>query len=160
MSSQNVNRCDDLWVADLMILRHGLKWIKDPEQLRYWAEKRYFVNHPLVIAHQEQLDASRKRSVARERNGVAPTPQSVSTTALKDAAPVKPSAKLLDSDDDEFLVKALELGTADNAVLSRDDGTYGNGAVDGNGDDDDVGKDDDDTLILSSDDQEMQRCRE
>ena len=66
----------------------------------------------------------------------------------------------MDSDDDEFLVEALELGTADKAVPSRDDGAYGNGAVGGDGDDDDdVGKDDDDTLILSSDEEEMRRQR-
>ena len=87
----------------------------------------------------------------RERNSVAPNPQRVKTTALKDAAPVKPPAKpadvieLMDSDD-EFLVEALEcqLGRVHNADLSRNDGAYGSGTV--GGDDDDVGKDDD-TLI-------------
>ena len=142
-----------MWVADLIILHHGLKGIKDLEQLGYWAEKLDYVNYLLVIAHQEQLDASRKRSVACEQNGEAPTPQTVSTTALKDAAPVKPPAKpadvieRMDSDD----IEALEFGTADNAVPSRNDGAYGNDAVGGddNGDDaDDVGKDDD-TLILA-----------
>ena len=111
MSSQNVTRCDDLWVADLMILRHWLKGIKDLVPFRYWAEKHGFVNHPFVIAHKEQLDGSQKRSDACERNGVAPTPQRVSTTALKDAAPVKPPPKpadvieLMDGDDNNFSSK-------------------------------------------------------
>ena len=66
----------------------------------------------------------------------------------------------MDSEDDEFLVEALEcpLGTANNAGPSRDDGMYGSGAVGGNDDDYDVSKDDD-TLILSSDDEEMRRQR-
>ena len=89
------------------------------------------------------MDGSRKRSVAGERNSVAPTHQRVLTTTLKDAAPVKPSAKpadvikLMDSEDDEFLVEVLEcpLGTANNAGPSHNDGTYGSGAVGGNDDD-------------------------
>ena len=144
MSSQNVTRCNDLWVADLMIMRHGLKEIKDPVHLR---KKALFRETSACYRSQRAIGWFTDTSVAREQNCVAPTPQRVSTTALKDAAPVKPPAKptdvieLMDSDDRQFLVKALEcqVGTANNASPSRDDGAYGSGAVGGD-DDDDVRK--------------------
>ena len=62
--SQNLTRCYDLWVADLMILRQGLKGIKDPVQLHYWAKKHGLVSHPIVIAPKEQLGGSWKLSIA------------------------------------------------------------------------------------------------
>ena len=58
--------------------------------------------------------------------------------------PAKPAdvIELIDSDDDEFPLEALEcqLATTNNAAPSRDDGSYCSGAV-GEDDDNDVGKD-------------------
>ena len=57
--------------------------------------------------------------------------------------------ELMDSEYDEFLVKAMEsqFGRANNAGLSRDDGAYGSGLVGGDDDNNDVGTVD--TLISS-----------
>ena len=63
----------------------------------------------------------------------------------------------MDGDNIEFLVKVLEwqIGTADNAGPSRNDGAYGSGAA--GGDDNDDSKND--TFILSSDDKVKRRQR-